>query len=801
MSEVSSIKLPLLSRKHRLPPVPDQPRHARYGLISRICPEPPNTQGYLVEYLKGSQARILALITGTGEVYRVDDAVTEIPDAAPDLSIMHEGSEEGGGIYLHGAGTEPLRVGGFSGTVTGLLRGDEGTWHGQHALPYRAFMATLFLMHCLFAPAKRDEVAGEPTIDMGLKELGRPVEIFEGFRSLPLPDAIEAMLFRIDATEDPSGIERYARRVLGRFDLTRLRAIAMSGEVHIARIERTGAFYIVFDRKNSSNDDKAFTLSLETALNRISHLLDPIGPGLAPLSASPSEEACQRMDSAALQALGTSAGSVFDRGQRENDWRQPGGIACGPGGEWDVRTRMAHLCEGLSLVASLECLFRYEADTQTMGVEFIAPTPAFLPADIYSAADRTWVAADMRDLRAEADELARRMAMTLMAASFGASLNIERCVVRLVSVEDRPGQAFACDRAAFLSQTLERTRDFGAHPLDEGWTADALATYAIPADSPELAIFLPPCSGKAAEPRHDHRALPEPLRAMLLADTAADLEVMEAEGDPAMERVAQLRELALRDRAGAIEGLTRLVEELSAHAAAAEALAESPVVSRYAEGYFNRMLLGLDEEDRSRRILRAPDALFYAQMEIATLLSRDRRYEEAVVEARKLLDMAPTAGGAHFALINVLAHLERFDEVIEVARHGLSCALDREGSEYYFYRLAFAYWREGDAGAALACYRMVSPHSSLFSAAQEEMRQLMAELRLQEPPDLDAARAEIARLGISLPPSERVLGFLSDATVMLCDAGFHFLAARCCFEMWRIRSDDELGLVCRSLNW
>lgn len=62
---------------------------------------------------------------------------------------------------------------------------------------------------------------------------------------------------------------------------------------------------------------------------------------------------------------------------------------------------------------------------------------------------------------------------------------------------------------------------------------------------------------------------------------------------------------------------------------------------------------------------------------------------------------------SHFALINVLARLERFDEIIEVARHGLRIASDRSAIGYLFYRLAFAYWNCDQLGLALACYRLV----------------------------------------------------------------------------------------------
>ena len=102
------------------------------------------------------------------------------------------------------------------------------------------------------------------------------------------------------------------------------------------------------------------------------------------------------------------------------------------------------------------------------------------------------------------------------------------------------------------------------------------------------------------------------------------------------------------------------------------------------------MVLPVMEEDRSVRILRAPDALYFAQHEICSYYAEQEDFERALPEVRRLYDLARSSMQSHFALINVLARLERFDEIIEVARHGLRIASDRSAIGYLFYRLAFA---------------------------------------------------------------------------------------------------------------
>ncbi|MBE6469784.1 MAG: tetratricopeptide repeat protein [Coriobacteriaceae bacterium] len=809
MPEASIIKLPLLSRRRRLPRLVGQPEGTSYGIVQRSCPEPASSRGYVVEHLPRSRARLLACITDDGRVFRVDGPLTALPDRTADLSIATEDRPDRGGIFVQDDIGRPRRVGSFTGTASGLLtaEGDDAL-PGQRGLPYRDFLAVLYLRFFVFAdtaPAEGDENEGaeDATIraSIDLEPLDDPVELFEGFRSLPLADAIETLLFRISAKEDPSGIERYAQRLLAPFDLDRLREITLRGEVGLARIERTDSFYIIFDRKGSDDSDMAFMLAIETAMNRLSRILDFLGAGLEPLSSSPTEAGCSLIDQRVLRGAGSQAPAVFSLAQQPNAWSNPGSVTCEPGGEWDVRTRMAHLLEGLDLTASLECIFRYDASRHAIGIEFAAPTAACLPREVYDARAGAWRAIEAEVAADMAEELSCRMALALAAAGFAAGLAIRRCTVRMRPLDGGAPRSLAFSRAPFLASQLGLARSLDRRGLASRFLASSLQACAVSEDDEANEIFRQPDRGPYVDPRHDHRALPVALRDMLLADTADELEVMEPDDDPHMLRLARLREVAARDLEEAAEGLLTMIEELQASCAAAEALSDRPVVSRYADGYFARMLMGLDEEDRDRRILRVPDALYYAQLEVATMLSRSERFEEAVIETRRLLDMAPTSSGAHFALINALARLERYDEVIEVARHGLACAFERDAAEYFFYRMAFAYWHRGDRETGLACYRMVPARSGLGEAARMEMRRLMAEMGRAEEPSEAWARERLSLMEISAPPTDRVLRFLSDAAVRLCDAGFLFLAARCCFEMWRVRNDDEIGMVCKSLNW
>ena len=307
-----------------------------------------------------------------------------------------------------------------------------------------------------------------------------------------------------------------------------------------------------------------------------------------------------------------------------------------------------------------------------------------------------------------------------------------------------------------------------------------------------------PASLQAA-PREDTRPLPRALQDLLLSDSIDELEVMEAPDDPYMVRFNELRASAPSDPARAERGYTELIEELEARCAAVEFMSDRPIITRFCENHLGRILLPVLEENRSVRINRAPDALFFARYELCDLYMGAGAFERALPEARKLLDLATTSMQSYSMLVNVLARLERFQEVIDVAKNGLRVAYDRSSIAYLFYRVAFAYWVLGDRETAMACYRLVPRDEHITPMADEELSQLLAEMGRSERPTLREAAARAEQMGVPVPPSPETTSQVADATVLLTDNGFHYLASRCVYHMWRIMARDELSAVHRSL--
>lgn len=813
MAERPTYKLRFLDPKKRFPSMPEQPAGRSYGVVWKVFGEDPKESCYVVEFVGKSHISLLGYVSVSGEVYKVDGPVQKVPlPKSPEMKLVLDESDSSvGEILVRGANGAMRACARTAGSPEGPMReqSDHETWNSSRALPYGEFMASMFLRYVIFADPKNALANTVPAdeLDEGIKntankiklvKLPEPVEVFLGFNTAPLPDAIETLLYRVDHADNPSGIERYAAALMSEVDLPRLRTIAAKSEMGLARIDRSKLFYLNFDRSLLDQDEIDMLLAIECRLNRLSGILERIGAGLGPVASSPSFEGCSLFDLWHISKTTNDVPRLLETLPNDNPWAKPGTVACQPGGEWDVRTRFARIVEALNVVTRLDYTYRANVAEGIMLVRFGRTVVDAMPQREYDAQDDAWREVDEPKRAAWAAEHDARVALTLAAACFAAGASITRCYVQIAAPDGEQGEriiaTYSFGRAAYLANCVPAAKNFESMDMDDMPCKRMLEAYE--SDAPDA---IEPAEVHA-RPRDDHRSLPPALRDLLLADTADELEVMEEGDDPYVARVAELRERAKVDRAGAFEGFSRLVEELEAKCAVAELLATGPVQTLFCDNQLVRMVLPVMEEDRSVRILRAPDALYFAQHEICSFYADQEDFERALPEVRHLYDLARSSMQSHFALINVLARLERYDEVIEVARHGLRIASDRSAIGYLFYRLAFAYWNCDQLELALACYRLVPRGEESGSNALEEMQGLMNEMGVNEPPTFEEAVETISKAGLELPPVPAVSNQLADAAVQLVDNGFFFLARVCIFQMWRTMGNDELGSLSRSLG-
>lgn len=809
-------KIPLLARRKRLPVLPGQPEGISYGMIWGACPLPANGSCYIVRFEGDTSARILAYVSEFGEVFAASGPITLEPTARPELALVPDERGFSGTIFVRNGSKALEPYSRYRGSFKGVMREvcDTETWNSSRTMGYRAFAASLYLRYCVIDASRltpvcmpEDEASGPegrrgtargghaPTISLAATPLSEPVQLFEGFNDLALPDAIEAALFRIDGAAKPSGLERFARRLLSTIDLERLRKLTEAAWVSLAYIRGTDSFYLNFSRESITVDDTLFLFGVEAVLNRLCAVEHRFGSVPEGVEASPSEEACSLIDQHMMRGMTSWVGTSIDRTVTRNGWADFAEVSCRPGGEWDTRTRFATLVEELVTIVRLEYEFVCDASNGVLNVRFTAPDGRAMPHELYQLDEGRWVDVDAPQCAAMAAEYAARMVLALAAAAFASKITMRRCTVAVRDLVSGEEERYLFERAGFLASLVPFAKQVDGASLEQ-----QPALKRIGGLKTEAPFEIPDDSMRYTAVAEDDRELPEELRELLMADRIAELEVMETGPDARSERLAELKELVQSDPAQAEQGFIKLIEELEAGCAAEELLSDVPLISRFCQSRVGRVLLPLWEEDRAARIHRVPDALFFARHELETMYFRAGAFDRALEEARCMLDMAGSSTLAHAAVVNVLARLERFDEVIEVAKHGLRVAVDRDSISYLLYRMAFAYWRIGQLDVAMACYRTVPRGETMSEMAQLELGQLLAEMGRAEKPSAEEARKIIEQAGIPVPPSHEAVEQLGSAAVLLTDNGFYALAYECVYVVWLLLGSDELGAVARSLK-
>lgn len=671
-------------------------------------------------------------------------------------------------------------------------------------------------------PEPSEPPADDEPLDLTPLPLPHAIRPLEPFFELPFVDAIDAVRLSCEARPDASGIERFIHRVLSELDTVELRALAASRRLSLAFIERMDAFYLNFDQNGATSAERAAIYAAETAINRIYRVLHLLGFGLAEVDASPSEEACSAYDQASYAGATVIMGELMEQVSADNPWAALGNVACAPGGIWDVLTRFATLGEQVGLLARLDYRAHIAIDCGELRIEFVAPGAASMPRSVYDLSADAWRACPEAERAAWAREYTARMALVLATAGFAAGFAVERCTVTANDGALGQPYAVALDRGWFMARLSAMQCDLDGCPLADALALDTLAVCEVEPEGrgadadtseqpeprsaePEAAEKTPgapPAEADSIEfraPAHDARPLPPELRELLLADTAAELEVMEDDADPYMARLRELREHEETDPGFAERGYLEVVDELEAQCATRELLADVPVITRFCESYVGRIELPVFEEDASVRILRAPDALFFARLALCRMYLAAEAYDRALAEARCLLDLAPTSMQAHVMLVNALARLNRYAEVVEAVRQGLRVAFEREAISYLLYRVAFAFWRLGDRETAAACYRLVRGGGRGDALAEEELGELLREMGREDAPGIDESIARVRAQGLVCAPWSDGFKLVVDAAVLLADHGFFFLAGRCAHAMWHVLGRDEFGVVSRAL--
>lgn len=819
------IKLPLFSKTSKLAAIPGQPEGVTYGVVWDACRDPEHGFGYVAELLPGRRARLLAWLAAGGKVYSCDRPLTGLAGLRPSLELVQWQDRKGQGAIRvpdPNGGGQPVIVGEYQTTWDkryGFVNPtrDPGRFFLTRNWELRYFLAVSWLTF-VHIPQTQGIAAGTGG--------GRIGEVILGLLDGPLPDALDALIWRGTTQQgQTSGFERFAARQLVEAGAADVRAIAAAHNVTLVRLGSTSLFWLRFD-DDVSPGQRATLLAVEAALNRLWFVEWAAGAtdgGTGMLHAF-DELFCVQAAQGALREISRNAVAVAQRERADNPYRTIRGAEGARGGIWDVSTRFVDTCERLKLPFRLEYRFDMDLDAGVMAVRFTVPSADAFPAS--RMGERGWY--DARAGRpACAATYAIRLAGLMTQVAFASSVRV--MAVDVTAHEDglagRPLLSLGFDRTPFLMEALPPLKDgrldnpmFDDDPLAVLNVLKPVRHAVRFAGDRGLCEITPlpvhaSLAAKRQEVWRDRRPLPEPLRGLLRADTVAELDVMHDDavvGDDEVRAILEENEESPLIASVQLEAVLSRIGEIG--------LDEQGRLPLYCAYPMARLIVSLDSgmggasvlpdaeplRSADTRYWKAPDAAYGAHLWLSRFARQEGDADRGLAEALQCLSLAPTTARAYIEVAVCHAEREQYAQAAETLTQGLRVALLPGDFLYMYYRLAYALWRIGRTNEAVACYTMVlrEPNTALAETARGELAELRQQIDDTRPP-MAVAEAEQVLHAANIPvsPTEAALDAMAAAAVGLTDAGVPMAAHDAVWLMSRhMRNSDVYDSMAASLR-
>ena len=796
-----------------------------YGVVWDACRDPEHGFGYVAELLPGRRARVLAWLGAGGKVYSCDRPLTSLAGLRPSLELVQWQDRKGQGAIRvpdPNGGGQPVIVGEYQTTWDkryGFVNPtrDPGRFFLTRNWELRYFLAVSWLTF-VHIPQTQGIAAGTGG--------GRIGEVILGLLDGPLPDALDALIWRGTTQQgQASGFERFAARQLVEAGAADVRAIAAEHNVTLVRLGSTSLFWLRFD-DDVSPEQRATLLAVEAALNRLWFVEWAAGAadgGTGMLHAF-DERFCAQAAQGALREISRNAGAVVQRERADNPYRTIRGAEGARGGIWDVSTRFVDTCERLKLPFRLEYRFDTDLDAGVMAVRFTVPSANAFPAS--RMGERGWY--DARAGRpACAAAYAIRLAGLMAQVAFASSVRV--MAVDVTAHEDglagRPLLSLGFDRTSFLMEALPPLKDgrldnpmFDDDPLAVLNVLKPVRHAVRFAGDRGLCEITPlpvhaSLAAKRQEVWRDRRPLPEPLRGLLRADTVAELDVMHDDavvGDDEVRAILEENEESPLIASVQLEAVLSRIGEIG--------LDEQGRLPLYCAYPMARLIVSLDSgmgagsvlpdaeplRSADTRYWKAPDAAYGAHLWLSRFARQEGDADRGLAEALQCLSLAPTTARAYIEVAVCHAEQEQYAQAAETLTQGLRVALLPGDFLYMYYRLAYALWRIGRTNEAVACYTMVlrEPNTALAETARGELAELRQQIDDTRPPmALAEAEQVLHAANIPVSPTETALDAMAAVAVGLTDAGVPMAAHDAVWLMSRhMRNSDVYDSMAASLR-
>ncbi len=214
----------------------------------------------------------------------------------------------------------------------------------------------------------------------------------------------------------------------------------------------------------------------------------------------------------------------------------------------------------------------------------------------------------------------------------------------------------------------------------------------------------------------------------------------------------------------------------------------------------------------NKTVMLVPDALFEARMCLSVAYGEKQQLNKAIVQAQRLVDIAPVDTRARMVLINSLVHAKKVDEAQTQICQLMQLAHENESLAFAYYNMAHIQAYKHHQLAAKACYDLaVHFMPELEEASATPAHMYLSEGRIVpviihndgfdvEHIPTDDIQEILHAYNIPIAPTKQTISFLLKGTKAAINAELFSVARNFVRRMFNLTQDDVFVGIARSIE-
>lgn len=214
----------------------------------------------------------------------------------------------------------------------------------------------------------------------------------------------------------------------------------------------------------------------------------------------------------------------------------------------------------------------------------------------------------------------------------------------------------------------------------------------------------------------------------------------------------------------------------------------------------------------NKTVMLVPDALFEARMCLSVAYGEKQQLNKAIVQAQRLVDIAPVDTRARMVLINSLVHAKKVDEAQTQICQLMQLAHENESLAFAYYNMAHIQAYKHHQLAAKACYDLAIHFlPELEEASATPAHMYLSEGRIVpviihndgfdvEHIPTDDIQEILQAYNIPIAPTKQTISFLLKGTKAAINAELFSVARNFVRHMFNLTQDDVFVGIARSIE-